>query len=262
VKKVTFTGSTKVGTKIAQTCAGFNTKCTLEMGGKNPLVILADADIDYAVDVAAFSNFMHQGQVCMTGSRVIVEAAIYDDFLEKLTHKVAGLKWGDPREPGTIVGPLIRKTQPEFISQQVQQSVAMGARVTTGGGYEGYFFEPTVVADVTPEMPAFTTECFGPLASVVKADDHEHALELANQSEYGLSSAVITNDLQKAQFFIENLEAGMVHVNGPTIRDEPVIPFGGVKNSGIGREGGAYAIAEFTELKWVTIQSGQQKFPF
>lgn len=262
VKKVTFTGSSRVGKAIATTCAQHHTKCTLEMGGKNPLIVLNDADVDYAVNTAAFSNFMHQGQVCMTGSRVIVEAGIYDAFLEKFTEKTKSLKCGNPREPGVVVGPLIRGTQPEFIQVQVDAAVNDGARLLTGGSYLDNFYQPTVVADVTQDMSIFRTECFGPVVSVIKARDHVHALELANDSDYGLSSAVITNDLQKSMFMVEGLEAGMVHINGPTIRDEPVAPFGGVKDSGSGREGGRFSMEEFTELKWVTIQTGQQQYPF
>lgn len=262
VKKVTFTGSTKVGKLIAAKAASYLKKFTLELGGKNPMVVLNDADLEYAVDAAAFSNFMHQGQVCMTGSRLIVEAGIYDQFCAKLADKVKGLKCGNPREPGVVVGPLIRPTQPAFIQQQVEGAVEQGARLLTGGSYEGSYYQPTVLADVTPDMSIFRTECFGPVAAVIKADDHLHAMALANDSEYGLSSAVITNDLQKAMQLSEGIEAGMVHINGPTIRDEAVVPFGGVKNSGFGREGGEFAMDEFTEIKWVTIQTGQQKFPF
>lgn len=262
VKKVTFTGSTRVGKAISLDCARYNTRCTLEMGGKNPLVVLNDADVDYAVNVAAFSNFMHQGQVCMTGSRVIVEADVFDEFVEKLAIKAAGLKVGHPRDAGVIIGPLIRPEQPAFIQSQVDAAIEQGARLLTGGSYHDSFYQPTVLADVTPSMSIFRTECFGPVASVVKARDHVHALELANDSLYGLSSAVITNDLQKSLYFIEGIESGMVHINGPSIRDEATIPFGGVKDSGMGREGGQFSMDEFTELKWVTIQAGQQQFPF
>lgn len=262
IKKVTFTGSSKVGKMIATLCARHNTKCTLEMSGKNPLIVLNDAAIDYAVNVAAFSNFMHQGQVCMAGSRVIVEAGIYDDFVAQFVAKVKGMQCGNPRDPGVVVGPLIRATQATFIQEQVDQAVSDGARLLTGGSYSGNYYQPTVVADVTATMTIFRTECFGPVASVIKANDHEHALALANDSCYGLSAAVLTNDLQKTMYMIEGLETGMVHINGPTIRDEAVIPFGGVKDSGLGREGGRYSIEAFTELKWVTIQTGQQTFSF
>jgi vanillin dehydrogenase len=262
VKKVAFTGSSLVGKMIAATCGANLTAFTLEMGGKNPLVILNDADLDYAVDTAVFCNFMHQGQVCMTGSRVIVEAGLYDDFCTRFAERVSKIKAGNPREPGVIVGPLIRSTQPEFIQGQVDQAVADGARLLSGGSYYDNYYQPTALADVTPKMSIFRTECFGPVASVIKANDHLHALAMANDSDYGLSSAVITNDLQKAMAFAEGLEAGMVHINGPTIRDEPIIPFGGIKDSGMGREGGKFAMDEFTELKWVTIQTGQNKYPF
>jgi acyl-CoA reductase-like NAD-dependent aldehyde dehydrogenase len=206
---------------------------------------------------------MHQGQICMTGSRVIVEAGIYDEFCKKFAAKVAGIKYGaNPREPGLVVGPLIRPTQAPFIKDQIEKAVAQGARLLTGGNYEGNVFQPTAVADVTQKMSIFKTECFGPVASVIKADDHLHALALANDSDYGLSSAIITNDLQKAITLSEGIESGAVHINGPSVRDEPVIPFGGVKQSGFGREGGHFSMDELTELKWVTIQTGQNKYPF
>jgi aldehyde dehydrogenase (NAD+) len=263
VRFVTFTGSSKVGRQVGATAAAHGKRFALEMGGKNPIIVLNDADVDYAVNTAAFSNFMHQGQICMTGSRVIVEAGIYDDFCKKFAAKVAGIKYGsDPREPGLVVGPLIRTTQAPFIKEQIDKAVSEGARLLTGGNYEGNVFQPSVVADITPKMSIFRTECFGPVASVIKANDHLHAMELANDAEYGLSSAVITNDLQKALAIAEGIEAGMVHINGPSVRDEPVIPFGGVKNSGTGREGGHFSIDELTELKWITIQSGQNKYPF
>ncbi len=263
VRFVTFTGSSHVGWQVGAKAAAHGKRFALELGGKNPIVVLNDADVDYAVDTAAFSNYMHQGQICMTGSRVIVEAGIYDEFCEKIAAKVGGLKYGsDPREPGLIVGPLIRPTQGPFIKDQVKQAVAQGARLLTGGDYKENVFEPTVVADITPEMSIFRTECFGPVASVIKADDHLHAMALANDSDYGLSSALITNDLQKAMLLSEGLEAGAVHINGPSVRDEPVIPFGGVKDSGFGREGGHFSIDEMTELKWITIQTGQNKYPF
>lgn len=262
VKKLTFTGSTKVGRSIAEKCARFGKPVTLEMGGKNPMVVLNDADIDYAVNVAAFSNFMHQGQVCMTASRVIVEAGVYDEFVNRLTAKVKTIKFGNPRDKDVIVGPLIRRTQIDFIQALVNDAVENGAQLKVGGEADKSVYQPTVLANVSRDMSIFATECFGPVASIVKADDYKHALELANSSQYGLTSSVLTHDLEKAMYFSEYLEAGMVHINGPSIRDEAVIPFGGVKDSGSGREGGEFAMNEFTELKWITIQTGQQKFPF
>ena len=262
VKLISFTGSTAVGRQLAVKCATYGKKITLEMGGKSPLVILKDADVDYAVNTACFGLFIHQGQICMAGSRIIVEAPIYQSFLDKFSAKVKTLQMGDPRDPHTVIGPLIRASQCEFIDKRIKSSVAAGARVLTGGGCKGHYFEPTVLADVVPGMEVFKDELFGPVASVIKANDADHALKLANDTHYGLSSAVLTNDLQLAMKFAMGLEAGMVHINSSTIHDEPHIPFGGVKDSGFSREGGHWSMEEMTELKWVTIQQGQRHYPF
>jgi acyl-CoA reductase-like NAD-dependent aldehyde dehydrogenase len=262
VKMVSFTGSTPVGRILATKAIPQFKKIVLEMGGKNPLVVLADADLDYAVDSAAFGVFIHQGQICMAGTRVIVEKPIYEEFLEKLVNKVKQLKVGDPREHDTVIGPLIQGKQCEFIQGQLEDARKKGARILTGGGYEKNFFQPTVVADVTEGMSLYRDENFGPVIGVVQARDSGHALEIANDNEYGLSSAVITNDLQKAMNFALKLEAGAVHINHCTIHDEPHVPFGGVKNSGLGKEGGRFLMEEMTELKWVTIQLGKRHYPF
>jgi acyl-CoA reductase-like NAD-dependent aldehyde dehydrogenase len=262
VKLISFTGSTAVGRIIATECAKRGKRVVLEMGGKSPLIVLKDADLDYAVDTACFGIFIHQGQICMAGSRIIVEAPIYEEFLKRFAAKAATLKVGDPRDPHTVIGPLIRSSQCPMIDKKIKDAVAAGARVLTGGKYEGNFYHPTVVADVTPEMAAFRDELFGPVAAVSKANDAEHALALANNSAYGLSSAVLTNNLQLAMRFALELEAGMVHLNGPTIHDEGTVPFGGVKDSGSGREGGRWSTDEMTEVKWVTIQMGRRPYPF
>ena len=262
VKLITFTGSTAVGRMIATECAKRGKRVILEMGGKSPVVVLKDADIEYAVNSACFGIFIHQGQICMAGSRIIVEAPVYEDFLNKFVAKAQTMKVGDPRDPHTVIGPLIRTSQCPMIDGKVKAAVAAGARLLTGGKYEGNFYHPTVLADVTPEMAVFRDELFGPVAAVSKAKDADHALVLANTSAYGLSSAVMTNDLQLAMRFALEMEAGMVHVNGPTIHDEATVPFGGVKDSGSGREGGRWSIDEMTEVKWVTIQTGRHPYPF
>src|SRR5271163_3825253 len=262
VKLISFTGSTAVGRIIATECAKRGKRVVLEMGGKSPLIILKDADLDYAVDTACFGIFIHQGQICMAGSRIIVESPIYEEFLKRFAAKAATLKVGDPRDPHTVIGPLIRSSQCPMIERKVKEAVAGGARLLLGGNYEGNFFYPTVLADVTPEMAAFRDELFGPVAAVSKASDADHALTLANSSTYGLSSAVLTNNLQLAMRFALELEAGMVHLNGPTIHDEGTVPFGGIKDSGMGREGGRWSTDEMTEVKWVTIQTGQRHYPF
>jgi vanillin dehydrogenase len=263
VKMITFTGSTEVGRKIAGSAAHNLTKCTVELGGKSPLIILNDADVDFAVDTAAFGVFIHQGQICMAGSKIIVEAGLYDEFCEKFTQKVKNLKVGDPLEPTTIIGPLIEEAQCAFIDGLVEDAISKGAKVLTGYSHEGCFYQPTLLSGVTDNMRIFQEEVFGPVATVLKAENIDHAILMANDTVYGLSSAVVTKDLANAMRLSEEIEAGMVHINGPTIMDEAHIPFGGTKDSGMGREGGHFSIEEMTELKWVTVEaSGNRHYPF
>jgi len=262
VKMITFTGSSKVGRHLAEQAGKHMKRVTLEMGGKNPLVVLKDADLDYAVDAAAFGIFFHQGQVCMASSRIIVEAPLYDAFLKKFVAKARGIKVGDPRDPTTVIGPLIRESQCGFITGQIEDAVSKGAEVCCGGSHNGPYFEATVLGGVTSCMNVYGEESFGPVTSVLCADDYEHALFLANDTRAGLSSAIVTNDLNKALDFVQRSESGMVHVNDTTISDEPHIDFGGVKDSGFGREGGMASMAEMSEVKWVTFQMGKREFPF
>lgn len=262
VNMILFTGSTKTGKAIAQAAAKDLKKVHLEMGGKSPLIILGDANLDYAVNTASFGIFNHQGQVCMASSRVIVEENIYDDFCKGLAKKAAILKVGDPTEADTIIGPLIRPQQCQFIDQQITDAIEKGAKVLTGGKHDQSYFQPTVLADITAEMGIFHEESFGPVVCCIKAKNSDEAMELANNSPYGLSSAVITNDLEKAMQFAQGLDAGMVHINATTIQCEPNVPFGGVKNSGFGCEGGHYSIDDMTQPKWITIKQGQMQYPF
>ena len=261
-RMIMFTGSTSTGKKIAVEAAKGLKKIHLEMGGKSPLLILRDADLEYAVNTASFGIFNHQGQVCMASSRVIVETPIYEEFCTKLADKAASLKVGNPKDPDTIIGPLIRSQQCEFINQQIQQATDKGARVLTGGSHEGPFYQPTVIVDVTPDMQIYDEESFGPVVCVIRAKDSDQAMQLANNSSFGLSAAVITNDLNKAMKLANGLESGMVHINATTVQCETNAPFGGIKDSGVGREGGRYSIDEMTELKWITIQQGQRQYPF
>ncbi len=262
VRMITFTGSTAVGKQLAVRAAQNLKKITLEMGGKSPLIILDDADLDYAVDAACFGIFLHQGQVCMANSKVLVAESLYASFCERFVAKVGQLQVGDPRDPHTVIGPLIRGEQCAYIDGHVSDAVDKGAQLLCGGSAEGACYLPTVLAGVTPEMRVYHEESFGPVVSVIPVADHHEALRLANDTAYGLSSAVITNDLQKALELALNLEAGMVHVNDSACYDEPHVPFGGVKESGMGREGGRWSMEEMTEVKWVTIQMGQRHFPF
>ena len=261
IKMIAFTGSTAVGSQIAVKAAAHLKKYALEMGGKNPLIILKDVDIDKAVEAALFGAFFHQGQICMASNRLIVEEPIYDAFCEKLLARVKALKVGDPHDPGTIVGPLIRAEHCSHIDGQIKDAVSKGARLLCGGTHEGSFYQPTMLVDVTPEMEIFFEESFGPIAVVVKAKDAEDALALCNNNKYGLSSAIMTNDLSIAMDFADRMEAGMVHVNDSTVSGSRRAPFGGVKRSGIGRENSAFSVEEFTEMKWITVRFADKQFP-
>ncbi len=262
VKMITFTGSTKVGKNLAVKAAQHLKKITLEMGGKNPFIVLADADIDDAVNAAVFGMFIHQGQICMAASKIIVEAPIYAEFCEKFVAKAKTLKVGDPSEHDTIIGPLIRSSQAPFIAEQLAEASDKGAKILCGGSWEGNLFQPTVVTGVTEEMRLYDEESFGPVVSLYKAATAKDALNLANKSDYGLSSAVMTKNIDQALSFAHQLQAGMVHINGSTVFDEPHVPFGGVGNSGMGREGGQFSMEAMTELKWITIQQGKGHYPF
>lgn len=263
IAMITLTGSTRVGRLVAASAAMHLKKCTVELGGKSPTIVLGDADVEYAVDTATFSIFLHQGQICMAGSRIIVEENIYDAFCEKFAAKVKTLKMGDPEDPATIIGPLIEEAQCHFIDNLIDDALHKGATLLAGHEHEGCFYKPTVVSNVTEEMTIFHEEAFGPAAAIIKARDIDHIIELANKSSYGLSASLITDNLSAALRLSEEIESGMVHINGPTIQDEAHIPFGGVKESGMGREGGHFAIEEMTELKWVTVEAaGNRHYPF
>lgn len=263
ISMITFTGSTAVGSQIAQSAAKYMKKCTFELGGKSPVIVLEDADVDFAVDTAFFGIFMHQGQICMAGSRLLVHEKVYDAFCEKFAKKVNILQVGDPRDPKTVIGPLIEQKQCAFIDSLVEDAKKKGARVLTGATHDGNCYKPTTIADVTPDMDIFSTEAFGPVAAITKIKSVDEAIELANKSDYGLSGAVVTNNVANYLKCVEEVETGMIHVNGPTIQDEAHIPFGGVKMSGLGRESGQYSIEEMTELKWVTVEGmGNHKYPF
>ena len=261
IRMVAFTGSTAVGKGIAAKASQRLKKYTLEMGGKNPLILLKDFDVEQAVKIAGFGAFFHQGQICMCTSRMIVEEPVYDQFCEKFTAYAKTMKVGDPHQQDTIIGPLIKQEQCQIIDSQIKDAVSKGAVLLTGGTHEGNYFQPTVLSNVTPDMRIFYEESFGPVTSIIKAKDERDAVRLCNDNEYGLSSSLLTNDLSKAMALSLDMEAGMVHINNATVSDNSTVAFGGVKNSGVGREGGSYSIDEFTELKWITIQYTPAQFP-
>lgn len=262
VKMVAFTGSTAVGRQIAAKASGLFKKYSLELGGKNPLILLKDFDVDQAVKIAGFGAFFHQGQICMCTSRLIVEAPVYEEFCEKFTAYAKLMKVGGTHQQDTVVGPLIKESQCGIIDSQIQDAVEKGALLLTGGTHQGTYYQPTVLKDVTPDMRIFYEESFGPVTSIIKAADANEAVALCNDNQYGLSSSLLTNDLNAAMSLSLEMEAGMVHINNATVSDNSTVAFGGVKNSGVGREGGAYSIDEFTELKWISVQYTPAQLPF
>jgi len=251
---VTFTGSSVVGQHINEICAKNKTPNTLELGGKSPMVILEDADLQKAIPIAARSIFMFQGQVCIGASRIYVEKSIYDVFVEKYAAAVSNLGMGDLRDAQTIVGPIISERQRDRVRNHIEDALSKGATVVTGGEWEGNRCQPTILTNVTEEMTVCRQETFGPVTSVYAIDNYEDGLAKANDTEYGLSSAIFTNDLNKAMHFAKNIGAGMCHINGQTLHDEPHVPFGGNGESGVGREGTDCDLEAMTELKWITIQ--------
>ena len=260
VRVINFTGSTETGRTLAE-AAGRNLKrVLLELGGSNPLIILADADLESAVNAAAFGSFLHQGQICMSARRIIVEQPIADDFVERLVEKTRTLKAGDPKDPDTIIGPLITDEAVATVKSRVDDAVAKGAKVLVGGEAEGPVYGATLLADAPDEFTS--AETFGPVAAIEVVGDADEAVARANATTYGLSAGIITSDPDRGLSLAQQIESGIVHVNDQPVADEPQMPFGGVKGSGYGRFGGAAAIDEFTDLHWVTVRSGTHPFPF
>ncbi len=262
VRMITFTGSSAVGRSLAVQAARGLKKVALELGGKNPLIVLRDFDPAEAADIAAYGAFCHQGQLCMATSRIIVEEPIYEAFCEALVRRAQGLPVGDPQKEETVIGPLIQPEKWKFIDGQIEDACGKGARLLTGGRHEGPWYWPTVLGDVTPAMRIFREETFGPVTSVVRAQDAWDALALCNVNDYGLSAALLTHDLEKAWQLGMRMEAGMVHINDTTYLSGTTAPSGGIKFSGFGREGGRYSMENFTELKWLTMQVKPRKMPF
>jgi aldehyde dehydrogenase (NAD+) len=261
VRRVSFTGSTEVGRLVAEKAGRHLKRAVLELGGKDPLIILGDADLDYAVDAAVWGAFLHQGEICMSTERLIVEKSIAKAFTDKLKRRAQELPVGDPTNPATAVGPLINQRAVDKVHAHVEEAVAGGAHLVTGGHYDNLLYHPTVVSDVDPEMRLFKEQTFGPVVLIVVVKDREEALAVANNSDYGLSAGIITRDFTRALDMALRLETGMVHIGDQTVNDEPQAPFGGVKGSGYGRFGGQAALDEFTELRWINIQRKPRTFP-
>jgi len=261
VRRINFTGSTAVGRIVAKRAAEHLKPVLLELGGKAPLIVLDDADLDEAVKAAAFGAFMNQGQICMSTERIIVVDAVADAFVAKFQAKVATMAVGDPREGKTPLGAVVDAKTVSHVESLVADAVAAGAVRVNGGESNGVLMPATVVDKVTPAMKLFRDESFGPVVGITRARDEAHAIELANDTEYGLSAAVFTKDTARGLRVARQIKSGICHVNGPTVHDEAQMPFGGVKASGYGRFGGKAGIDAFTELRWITIETQPGHFP-
>lgn len=262
VKRINFTGSTAVGRIIAVRAAQHLKPCLLELGGKAPLIVLEDADLDEAVKAAAFGAFMNQGQICMSTERIIVVEAVADAFAEKFKAKVSAMPVGDPREGTTPLGAVVDAKTVAHCQSLIDDALAKGAQLLTGGDTTRNVLMPAhVVSGVTQDMKLFRDESFGPVVGVIRARDEAHAIELANDTEYGLSAAVFTRNTARGLRVARQIKSGICHVNGPTVHDEAQMPFGGVGASGYGRFGGKAGIDSFTELRWITMETQPGHFP-
>jgi acyl-CoA reductase-like NAD-dependent aldehyde dehydrogenase len=263
VRRVNFTGSTKVGRMIAQTSAKHLKRCLLELGGKAPFVVLDDADLDGAVNAAVFGAFLYQGQICMSTERFVVDEAVADAFVSKFAERIRNLELGNPvTTPSCVVGPMISQGSVPRINQLLDDAIGKGAEIVAGGLADQALMGATLVDRVSSSMDIYDEETFGPVTTIVRVKGAEHALEVANDTAYGLSSSIFSRDVSRALDLASRLDAGCVHINGATVQNEPQAPYGGMKNSGYGRFDGSAVIDEFTEVKWVTVEPSDQPYPF
>ncbi|WP_411954217.1 aldehyde dehydrogenase family protein [Alkalibacillus sp. S2W] len=259
---ISFTGSTKVGSHIGQLAVKNFKKPLLELGGNSAFVVLEDADLDYAVNAAAFSRFTHQGQICMSANRILVQKSIYDEFITKYQEKISALKTGDPRDPETIIGPVVNERSAENLKAIIDKGIEQGAKPVLKGNISSNMVEPTVLADVNTDMDLAQEELFGPVISVMPFETEEEAITIANDTRFGLSGAVHTSNVERGVEFAKKVETGMIHVNDITINDEPIVAFGGEKQSGLGRLNGEWSLEEFTTMKWISVNYQQRQFPY
>jgi acyl-CoA reductase-like NAD-dependent aldehyde dehydrogenase len=262
VKRVNFTGSTHVGRIIGQLAAKYLKPAVLELGGKNPMLVLDDADLDEAVTAAAFGAYFNQGQICMSTDRIIVSRSIAASFVERLAAKLATMRAGKPGSEGCILGAMVTPEAAARVERLVADAVAKGASLPSGAVQcDGAVLQPVLVDGLTPEMELYREEAFGPVVTVLRVDSDEEAIRLANDSEYGLSASVFSKDIGRALAVAKRIESGICHINSSTVHDEAQMPFGGVKASGYGRFGGKAGVAEFTDLRWITIQTTHRHYP-
>jgi acyl-CoA reductase-like NAD-dependent aldehyde dehydrogenase len=260
VRSINFTGSAKTARMLAERAGGALKRIVLELAGYNPLIILADADLAHAVELAAFSAFFHQGQICMNARKILIERPIVDEFVERLTAKVLTLKSGDPSTPGVVIGPLITDAALQSVEDRVKEAVSLGAKIVIGGRANGRVYEPTILTNVPPEAGVSSEETFGPVVVIEAVDDAEHALKLAQATPYGLCASIMTADQDRGLDLAQRFNCGMVHVNGATMASEPSLPNGGVKDSGWGRSS-HYSVEDFTEIRLTTLTRGAGRYP-
>jgi acyl-CoA reductase-like NAD-dependent aldehyde dehydrogenase len=261
VRRINFTGSTKVGKIIAKRAAEHLKPCLLELGGKAPFLVLEDADLDEAVKAAAFGAFMNQGQICMSTERIIVVDAVADAFAEKFAAKARSLATGDPREGKTPLGAVVDQRTVDHVNGLIADALANGASLLSGGASESVLMAATVVDGVTSAMRIYGEESFGPVVAMIRARDEADAVRIANDSPYGLSAALFTRDTARGLAIARQIRSGICHINGPTVHDEAQMPFGGVGDSGYGRFGGKAGIDSFTELRWITLETQPGHYP-
>ncbi len=254
-KLISFTGSTEIGQGVGKLAlSGPHLKrVALELGGNAPLVILDDANLDLAVELTVMGRFLHQGQICMSTNRVIVDASIYDAYVDKLIERVKQIPSGDPALEETLIGPIINSNQVEKIKEIIQTAVSKGTHLALSGEINGNVIPPHIFIDVDPQSELAQEESFGPVLPIIKAQDEAHALELANNTRFGLSSAVCTANKERGLAFALDIDAGMTHINAISVADDPTAPFGGEKNSGLGRFNGHWILEEFSRTHWVTV---------
>ncbi|WOV87736.1 aldehyde dehydrogenase family protein [Sporosarcina oncorhynchi] len=259
---ISFTGSTQVGSHIGQVAMKHFKKPVLELGGNSAFIVMEDADIDYAVTTATFSRFTHSGQICMSANRILVHEDVYEEFVEKYKQKVSSLKVGDPRELDTIIGPVVNERQASNLSTQIENSIKEGASIILQGSVESNLMAPTIIGNVTPDMTIAQEELFGPVVCILSFKDKQEAIDIANDTRFGLSGAIHTANVETGVEMAKNIHTGMIHINDITIHDEPIVAFGGEGQSGIGRLNGQWSLDEFTTMKWISVSYGQRQFPY
>jgi len=262
VRRVNFTGSTRVGRIVATQCANYLKPSVLELGGKAPFLVLHDADIEAAVQGAAFGAFANSGQICMSTERIVVDTKIADEFVARLAEKARSLPLGDPRKGPTVLGSVVDMATVRRCNDLIDDALAKGATLVCGGKSETTLMPATLLDHVTADMLIYREESFGPVKAIVRVNGDEEAIACANDNEYGLSAAVFSRDVARALTVAKRIESGLCHVNGPTVHDEAQMPFGGMKSSGFGHFGGKAGIAEFTDLRWITVQTTPRHYPF